>query len=159
MKEVRTSLRALLVGGAIVAGLAAVPEAQAQEAQQARPDRAPREQAVGTPAERAEARLGELTAALRLSATQAAQVRPILVKRYTDSEALRSASRQGGGADLRAQRETLVQNTNTAILAVLNAEQKAAYQALLEREQSRRPDGAPGDTRGPGARGGAERQS
>ena len=156
MKNARTSIRTLLVGSAIIAGFAAAPAAQAQEAQ---PDRTSSAQAVGTPTERTEARLSELTQALKLSAEQVTQIRPILLKRYADSEALRSGAREGGSADVRAQRGTLIENTNTAILAVLTAEQKTAYQALLEQEEARQPGGGQGGTRGQGARGTVQPQS
>jgi Spy/CpxP family protein refolding chaperone len=141
------SITKLAFGAALAAGLVLAPEAGAQSEQQgrARPERGQRMD----PAQRVERRVGMLTERLQLSQTQATQIRQILTQ---ESEQMRAIFEKGqAGADretLRPQMQSLRQDTEKKIDAVLTEEQRKTYsewQEQMRKERARRGDGPRGE--------------
>jgi Spy/CpxP family protein refolding chaperone len=140
------SITRLAFGAAVAAGLVLAPEAGAQGQQQGR-GRAERGQRMD-PAQRIERRVGMLTERLQLSQTQSTQIRQILTQ---ESEQMRAIfEKQDAGADresLRPQRQSLRQDTDNKIAAVLTEQQRKTYSELREemRERGQRGKGARGE--------------
>lgn len=121
------NFRGLLLGAALLVGLFAVPALQAQQGR------------GGNPEERAQARVTQLTEALKLTPAQVAQVKPIVTRQFADQAA---AFAQGQGGDMAARRAAMQkqrEEVNAKITALLTAEQKVAYQKLVAEEGARRP--------------------
>jgi periplasmic protein CpxP/Spy len=154
MSTIYSSMRSMVGGIALVAGLMAAPALQAQGAGPAAGGPGGggggRGGQMGTPEERATAQLTQLTTLLTLTADQSAKVRPILVKQFTDQTALMTGGQAAGG-DMTVRRAQVLEITTKAqtdILALLTDTQKAAYQKFLEEEAARRPGGFGGGGRG-----------
>ena len=139
------SITKLAFGAALAAGLVLAPDAGAQSEQQGRtrPERGQRMD----PAQRVDRRVGMLTERLQLSPAQATQVRQILTQ---ESEQMRVIFEKGqAGADresLRPQMQSLRQDTEKRIDAVLTEQQRKTYGEL--REQMRKERGQRGERRG-----------
>lgn len=99
------------------------------------------------PAARAQQRVELLTQRIKITPQQGEQIKAILLKQYADTRELREKNQGADMASLRPQMQALREASDKKIDAVLTAEQKAAYKALVAEEASRRGQG-----RGPGAR-------
>ena len=138
------TLRKLVAGAALLLGVTVVPSLHAQGG-------GGMGRQMGTPAERADAQITALTPVLTLTADQAAKIKPILVKQYTDQAAVMAGAQQGGDmAALRTQSQAISTKASTEITALLTAAQKPLYAKYLEEAAARRGGGMGG--------GGAPRQ-
>ena len=135
----RTStLRKLVAGCAFALGLAFVPSLQAQGGGGFGGQ-------MGTPEERADRQVTQLTTALTLTADQATKIKPILVKQYTEQAAAMAGMQQGGDmAAFRAANQERATKVQGEIAALLTAEQKTKYTAYLAEQASRRGGGQGG---------------
>ena len=86
--------------------------------------------------------LQRMTRELSLSSDQQAQIKPILVARQQQMEAV--FQDQAGGGDRRARMQSIRQDSNAKIEAVLNDQQKQKF-AEMRQHMGRRggPDGPP----------------
>jgi Spy/CpxP family protein refolding chaperone len=138
------SITKLVFGAALAAGLVLAPEAGAQSEQQGRA-RAERGQRMD-PAQRIERRVGMLTERLQLSQTQATQIRQILTQESEQMRAIFEKSEAGADREsLRPQMQSLRQDTDKKIDAVLTDQQRKTYGEL--REQMRKERGQRGEVR------------
>jgi Spy/CpxP family protein refolding chaperone len=146
-----STLRKIIGGCTLALGLALVPSVQAQ---QGGGTPAGQRQGMGTPAERAEQQITQLTTALALTPDQVGKIRPILVKQYTDQAAVMAKVQQGGDmAAVRTESQAVSAKAQAEIAALLTAEQGAKYTTYLEEMRSRRGGGMGGQ-----GNGGAPRQ-
>jgi hypothetical protein len=135
-----STLRKIIGACAFVLGIAVAPSLHAQAAGGGPGQR----QAMGTPAERAEQQITQLTTALTLTPDQVAKIRPILVKQYTDQSAVMAKMQQGGDmAAVRTESQAVSAKAQTEIAALLTAAQKPVYEKYLEEMRARRGGGAP----------------
>ena len=92
-----------------------------------------------TPAERAEARVKDLTTPLALTAEQAAALLPIFTEYYEKSAALRGGGGEKSAGDREQQRqarEQLKQELETKLAAVLSPAQMEQYKQFVEKQRS-----------------------
>jgi hypothetical protein len=124
------AVQRFLIGTALLLlGLVAAPAAQAQGpgGMNASPD------------ERAAQRITVLTERVQLTAPQAAAVKPILVKMFTEQTAIFQKMQAGGDrAAVRTEMQALRTKYDAEIAAQLTEAQKKSYQALVEEEAARR---------------------
>ena len=134
LRAVRQFLFAIVL---VVLALAAAPAAHAQGpgGMNASPD------------ERAAQRITVLTERVQLTASQAAAVKPILVKMFTEQTALFQKMQAGGDRTaMRTEMQALRTKYDAEIVAQLTEAQKKLYQALSVEEAARRANrGAGGD--------------
>ena len=136
-----STLRKIIGGCAFVLGIAVVPSVHAQGAGAGMGQR----QGMGTPAERADAQITQLTTTLALTPDQVTKIRPILVKQYTDQSAVMAKMQQGGDmAAVRAESQAVSTKAQAEVAALLTAAQKTKYQTYLEEMRARRGGGAGG---------------
>ena len=94
--------------------------------------------------------LQHLTESLKLSSDQQTKVKPILVSRREQLTAIR-ADRSLSGEGKSAKMKALDEDANRKLMAVLNAEQKPKYEAMVQHrkeqmaQQRSRRSGARGD--------------
>ncbi len=82
-----------------------------------------------------EQELGNLTRSLQLTTEQQGRLRPVLVERREQLVQIhndRTLSREGKGAKMKA----LDESANQKVLAVLNQDQKAKYQAMIDQRKA-----------------------
>lgn len=91
-----------------------------------------------SPDERADARITVLTQRVSLTAAQATQLKPILVKQFTEQTALFQKYANGDRAAMRTEMQTMRTRNDAEILAVLTEAQKTTYKALVEEEAAQR---------------------
>jgi periplasmic protein CpxP/Spy len=135
--RMRAVRRLLLTTALLLTGLLLAPGAQAQGGGG---------MMNMSPDERADQRIGVLTERVQITAPQTEQLKPILVKQFTEQVALFQKF-QGGGdrAAMMGEMQALRTKYDEQIQAVLTAEQKPKYQALLAEEAERRRNrGGPG---------------
>ena len=125
--RMRMVQRFILGTALLLMGLTLVPSAQAQ---------GPGGMNM-SPDERAAARITVLTERIQLTAPQAEQLKPILVKQFTEQTAL-FQNAGGDRAAMRTQMQALRTKVDAEILAVLTDAQKTSYKALVEEEAARR---------------------
>jgi periplasmic protein CpxP/Spy len=131
----RTVQRLLLATAVLLTGLTLASGAQAQGPGGMN----------ASPEDRATQRITLLTERVHINAQQAEQLKPILVKQFTEQTALFQKF-QGGGdrAAMMGEMQTLRTKFDEQVTAVLTAEQKTAYAALREEELARRRGGGGG---------------
>jgi Spy/CpxP family protein refolding chaperone len=140
----RTStLRRIVAGATFALGLAFVPSLQAQGGGGFGGQ-------MGTPEERADRQIAQLTPVLTLTADQTAKIKPILVKQYTEQAAAMAGAQGGDMAAFRAANQERTTKAQAEIAALLTADQKTKYTAYVAEQGSRRGPGGQG--------GGAPRQ-
>jgi Spy/CpxP family protein refolding chaperone len=93
------------------------------------------------PAARAQQRVELLTQRIKITPQQGEQIKAILLKQYADTRALREKNQGGDMASLRPQMQALREASDKKIDAVLTADQKAGYKALVAEEVARRGQG------------------
>lgn len=126
----RSVQRFLLVTALLLAGSMAVPAAQAQGGGG---------MMNMTPDQRADQRIEILTERIQLTAQQSEQLRPILVKQFTEQVALFQKFQGGGDRQaMMGEMQALRAKYDEQTQAVLTAEQKTKYQELLAEEAERR---------------------
>lgn len=105
------------------------------------------------PAARTAQMVAEMTEGLQLSADQADQLTVILNKSAAKRASLRDQGRTGDREARREQMKTLMQETDTAIEAILDKKQLRRYENMKKQRRENRPErgGRPG---GRGPRGG-----
>lgn len=92
-----------------------------------------------SPEQRADQRIGVLTERLQITAQQAEQLKPVLVKQFTEQVALFQKFQGGGDRQaMMGEMQALRTKYDEQIQAVLTAEQKPKYEALLAEETERR---------------------
>jgi protein CpxP len=126
--RMRMVQRFILGTALLLMGLLLVPSAQAQ---------GPGGMNM-SPDERAAARITVLTERVQLTAPQAEQLKPILVKQFTEQTALFQNFSGGDRAAIRTEMQALRTKVDAEILAVLTDAQKTSYKALVEEEAARR---------------------
>jgi hypothetical protein len=166
MKSFKLPIRALLTSGAISMGVLAAFQLPAQTANETADGaaQAHHQTRTGMYADRVEARVAQLSAALDLTDSQADQIRTIYLAQHEELRS--SAGQRMRDAPLRERREAVFQNLHEQVLAVLTPPQQATYRSLVESGtttmrgpgsgfQGLRPDGPRGFEGGPrGNRGG-----
>jgi Spy/CpxP family protein refolding chaperone len=113
----------------LLVGFAAAPNLQAQQGQRNM-----------DPAARAQQRVELLTQKLQITAAQGEQIKAILLKQYADTNDLRAKAQASGGGmgSMRTEMQTLREEADKKIDAVLTATQKTAYKALVAEETAAR---------------------
>ena len=92
-----------------------------------------------SPEERAAQRISLLADSLDLNAAQTEQLKPLLVKQFTEQVAVMQKYRGGGDrAAMMSEMMTLRTRYDEEIGAVLTAPQKARYQEMVAAERARR---------------------
>lgn len=91
------------------------------------------------PEERAQQRIGVLTERVQLTAQQAEQLRPVLVKQFTEQTGIFQKYQAGGDRQgMMGEMQALRTKYDEQIQALLTDDQKAKYRTLLEEEAARR---------------------
>lgn len=92
-----------------------------------------------SPEQRADQRIGVLVERVQVTSAQSEQLKPILVKQFTDQVALFQKFQGGGDRQaMMGEMQALRAKYDEQIGAVLSAEQKTKYQALLAEEAEAR---------------------
>jgi Spy/CpxP family protein refolding chaperone len=125
----RTARSILLSAALFLVAFAAAPSASAQGGRNM------------DPAARAQQRVELLTQRIKITPQQGEQIKAILLKQYADTRALREKNQGGDMASLRPQMQALREASDKKIDAVLTADQKAGYKALVAEEVARRGQG------------------
>lgn len=147
----KNTLFALALGGMIAVSANAALYAQDSSAQSTPPQTSGAQQ----PGHRGhrmdpDRQLAHLTRTLDLTADQQAQIKPILVDRQQQMQAVwqdQSLSRQ----DKRAKFQTIRQDTQTKLEAALNDQQKQKFEEMRAKMQARRQQRMGGPGQAPGA--------
>lgn len=127
--QTRTVRRLMLAVGLLLTGFLFAPAAQAQ---------GPGMMNM-SPEERATQRITVLTERLQINAQQAEQLKPVLVKQFTEQTALFQKFQGGGDRQaMMGEMQALRTKYDEQINAVLTDEQKTKYAALVEEERARR---------------------
>ena len=134
--RMRTVQRFMLATTALLLGLMFAPAADAQGGGMMNM----------SPDERAAQRITVLTERVQITPQQGEQLKPILVKQFTEQVALFQKFQGGGDRQaMMGEMQALRTKYDEQIQAVLTAEQKPKYAALLEEEAARRRNrGGPG---------------
>ena len=138
----RNRLFTLALGGALTLGLSSAALAQDNASPSPSPAQAPDQgEPQGQPPRGAmrmdpDRQLEHMTRALGLSADQQSQIKPLLVERQQKIEAL-FQDQSVAGPDRRARMQSIQQNTQSKIEAVLNDQQKQKFEAMQERGRDR----------------------
>jgi periplasmic protein CpxP/Spy len=134
--RMRTVQRYMLATAVLLLGLAFAPRAEGQGGRMMNM----------SPDERAAQRITVLTEQVQITAQQGEQLKPILVKQFTEQVALFQKFQAGGDRQaMMGEMQALRAKYDEQIDAVLTAEQKPKYAALLEEEAARRRNrGGPG---------------
>lgn len=128
---VRTVRRVLLAAALLLSGLVLAPAVQAQGGGMMN----------RSPDERATMRIALLTERVQLDAQQAEQLKPLLVKQFTEQTALfQKFQASGNRAAMMGEMQALRAKYHEQLEALLTADQKTKYSALLEEEAARRPN-------------------
>jgi periplasmic protein CpxP/Spy len=142
----RNKLFTLALGGALTFGLsgaavaqdnaAPAPTSPEQDSAQGQPGRGPMRMDP-------DRQLEHMTRALGLSADQQDQIKPLLVERQQKMEAL-FQDQSAAGQNRHAKMQSIRQDTQSKIEAVLNDQQKQKFEAMQERgRRGGPPEGAP----------------
>lgn len=125
----RSTRSFLLSAVLLLIGFAVAPNLQAQQGQRNM-----------DPAARAQQRVEVLTQKIQITAAQGEQIKAILLKQYADTNDLRTKAQASGGdmAAMRTQMQTLRDDSDKKVDAVLTATQKTAYKALVAEETAAR---------------------
>ncbi len=92
---------------------------------------------MGTPEERADRQIAQLET-LKLSAEQKAKLKQVFIWSAKRVDSVRTTLTDGGDFQaLRAKMAPLQEETTTKVNALLNDEQKKAYEAILEERRAR----------------------
>lgn len=91
---------------------------------------------MGSPAERADRQISQMES-LKLSSEQKAQLKEVFIWSAEQMDSFRKANSGGDPQEMRAKIGPLQAETNSKVNALLNDEQKKAYQAILEERRGR----------------------
>jgi protein CpxP len=138
-QPMRNQLFTLALGGLLTLGAtgAAVAQDNAQPQDQGQQGHGPRRM-------NPDRQLEHMTKELGLSADQQSQIKPLLVDRQQKVEAL-FQDQSVSGEDRRAKMQSIRQETQGKIEAVLNDQQKQKFEAMQERMRGRGGPGAPSE--------------